>query len=172
MAIATATTRIRVTEDTSVFPPSPILQLFAAALDAFAEFIARERDLVGVDAWDPAFRGWLADAETAQDRLSDLQHALVGGTAPAAGGSAAEARGLRAAGHTRRGAARGGRASAPRGPREDLVLPAPTKLRCKPAGEPDAGSGTEALRGLPHPRSRRPRRRGRGAQPFALIAIS
>lgn len=76
MAIATATTRIRATEDTSVLPPSPIVPLFAAMLAAFAEFIARERDIAGVDVWDPAFRGWLAAAEAAQDRLTDLQNAL------------------------------------------------------------------------------------------------
>lgn len=77
MAIATAITRPRVTEDASFTQPSYISTLFSCALGALETVVARERDIADVDIWDPAFRSWLTAAERAQDRLADLQHLLM-----------------------------------------------------------------------------------------------
>lgn len=77
MAIATAITPTRATEDASFHHPTLVSTLFSTALGVLAAVIEHERDIADVDIWDPAFRDWLTAAERAQDRLSDLQRAIL-----------------------------------------------------------------------------------------------
>ncbi|SDL75868.1 hypothetical protein [Paracoccus chinensis] len=58
--------------EASTLPPPPLSIAFAALLAALDTHIQCERELDEVDLWDPAYRAWLDDAETAELRLYEV----------------------------------------------------------------------------------------------------
>ena len=50
---------------------SPLETAFSALLTALTSFVSAESDPAHVDGWNPAFSGWLREAEIAQDRVID-----------------------------------------------------------------------------------------------------
>ncbi|MEX1663632.1 hypothetical protein AB4874_18765 [Thioclava sp. 15-R06ZXC-3] len=77
MANDTTITRFDANEDTSRYTPSPISTQFSKFLGQFADWIEKERDIADVNVWDPAFSGWLRDAELAQERVTGALSALI-----------------------------------------------------------------------------------------------
>lgn len=77
MATALNTTPARATEDVNVYTPTQISKLFSTLLGTLAVAIEADRDIEDVDVSDPAFDGWLEDAERAWDEVIDLRRALL-----------------------------------------------------------------------------------------------
>lgn len=62
----------------SVYTPTPITRGFSRLLVDLAAFIEAERDIEDVDIWDPAFMGWVRDAEHARQQVRGRLRALRG----------------------------------------------------------------------------------------------
>lgn len=61
-----------------VYTPTSITRNFSHLLVELAAFIEAERDIEEVDIWDPAFMGWLRDAEHARKQVTRRLRALRG----------------------------------------------------------------------------------------------
>ena len=57
---------------------TPIILAFDALLIAVRSFIVAERELEGVDVWDPACRNWRDDADAARDQLDSRINGMRG----------------------------------------------------------------------------------------------
>ena len=75
--IASSTPRVLV-EDASVFSHTATSQLFSRLLADLGVMIEGERDIEHVDAFDPAFSGWLRDAERAHASVTSGLLSLLG----------------------------------------------------------------------------------------------
>src|SRR5690606_33900549 len=73
MATEATITPARANEDVSVYIPTLISKLFSTLLGTLAVAIEADRDIEHVDVFDPAFDGWLKDAERAWDKVIDLR---------------------------------------------------------------------------------------------------
>lgn len=56
----------------STFVPTVISSQFSELLGALARHVEAEQDIQDVDIWNPAFRGWLTDAENCYERVTTL----------------------------------------------------------------------------------------------------
>ncbi|MHA3980897.1 hypothetical protein ACW9UR_24870 [Halovulum sp. GXIMD14794] len=73
MANASPTTPVRAPEALCASPTdTPICALYVRLLDAIDVHVAAERAIADVDIWDPAFRGWLTDAERTHGAVTGL----------------------------------------------------------------------------------------------------
>ncbi len=65
-------------EDASVFRHTLTSRLFSRLLADLSSLIENERDIEHVDVFDPAFSGWLTDAEQAHASVTSGLRSLLG----------------------------------------------------------------------------------------------